>query len=81
MRGYFGIGVEGVSKAMNAGNLYRSANAFGASFVFTVAAVYAADDEGYCLPRFDQIPEKLEEQAKRAALNCPEDALAVVEDE
>ena len=44
MRGYFGIGVEGVSKAMNAGNLYRSANAFGASFVFTVAAVYAADD-------------------------------------
>ncbi len=44
MRGYFGIGVEGVSKAMNAGNLYRSANAFGASFVFTVAAVYTADD-------------------------------------
>ncbi len=40
MRGYFGIGVEGVSKAMNAGNLYRSANAFGASFVFTVAAVH-----------------------------------------
>ena len=40
MRGYFGIGVEGVSKAMNAGNLYRSANAFGASFVFTVAAMY-----------------------------------------
>ena len=44
-------------------------------------AVYAADDEGYCLPRFEQIPEKLEEEAKRAALNCPEDALAVVEDE
>ncbi len=44
MRGYFGIGVEGVSKAMNAGNLYRSANAFGASFMFTVAAVYTADD-------------------------------------
>ncbi len=44
MRGYFGIGVEGVSKAMNAGNLYRSANAFGASFVFTVAAAYCDDD-------------------------------------
>ena len=43
MRGYFGIGVEGVSKAMNAGNLYRSANAFGASFVFTVAAMYEDD--------------------------------------
>ncbi len=41
MRGYFGIGIEGVSKAMNAGNLFRSANAFGASFVFTVGAVYA----------------------------------------
>ena len=39
MRGYFGIGVEGLSKPMNAGNLFRSANAFGASFVFTVAAL------------------------------------------
>ena len=40
MRGYFGIGVEGLSKPMNAGNLFRSAHAFGASFIFTVAAVY-----------------------------------------
>tara|TARA_R110000868_G_scaffold11116_7_gene54467 strand:- start:4703 stop:5248 length:546 start_codon:yes stop_codon:yes gene_type:complete len=38
MRGYFGIGIEGVSKPMNVGNLIRSAHAFGASFVFTVAA-------------------------------------------
>lgn len=38
MRGYFGIGVEGISKSMNAGNLFRSAHAFGASFVFTIAA-------------------------------------------
>lgn len=38
MRGYFGIGVEGLSKHMNAGNLFRSAHAFGASFAFTVAA-------------------------------------------
>ena len=36
MRGYFGIGVERLSKPMNAGNLFRSAHAFGASFVFTV---------------------------------------------
>ncbi len=36
-RGYFGIGVEGVSKPMNFGNLMRSAHGFGASFVFTVA--------------------------------------------
>ena len=40
MRGYFGIGVEGLSKPMNAGNLFRSAHAFGASFIFTIGAVY-----------------------------------------
>ncbi len=41
MRGYFGIGVERLSKPMNAGNLFRSAHAFGASFVFTINAPYA----------------------------------------
>ncbi len=41
MRGYFGIGVEGLSKAMNAGALFRTAHAFGASFMFTVKAVYS----------------------------------------
>ena len=35
-RGYFGIGVEGISKPMNLGNLMRSANAFGAHFFFTI---------------------------------------------
>ena len=40
-RGYFGIGVEGISKPMNAGNLFRTAHAFGASFVFTVGADYS----------------------------------------
>jgi tRNA G18 (ribose-2'-O)-methylase SpoU len=37
MRGYFAIGVEGLSKPHNAGNLMRSAHAFGASFFFAVA--------------------------------------------
>ena len=37
MRGYFGIGVEGLSKAHNAGALARTAHAFGASFFFAVA--------------------------------------------
>lgn len=37
MRGYFGIGVEGIHKPLNLGNLVRSAHAFGASFFFTVA--------------------------------------------
>lgn len=36
MRGFFGIGVEGISKQANAGSLLRSAHAFGASFFFTV---------------------------------------------
>lgn len=35
-KGYFGIGVEGISKPQNAGNLIRSAHAFGASFFFTI---------------------------------------------
>lgn len=46
MRGYFGIGVEGVSKQANVGSLFRSAHAFGASFVFTVAADYTRRDAG-----------------------------------
>ena len=37
-RGYFAIGVEGISKPVNLGNLLRSAHAFGASFVFTIGA-------------------------------------------
>jgi tRNA G18 (ribose-2'-O)-methylase SpoU len=36
LRGYFGIGVDGVSKPMNLGNLLRIAHAFEASFFFTV---------------------------------------------
>jgi tRNA G18 (ribose-2'-O)-methylase SpoU len=40
MRGYFGIGVERISKAMNAGTLFRSAHAFDASFAFTIDACY-----------------------------------------
>ena len=40
-RGYFGIGVEGISKPMNLGNLFRSAHAFGASFGFTINAHYS----------------------------------------
>ena len=34
MRGYFGIGLENISKQYNIGNIFRTANAFGASFVF-----------------------------------------------
>ena len=54
MRGYFGIGVEGLSKPMNAGNLFRSAQAFGASFLFTIAGSYgraASSDTGHAADR------------------------------
>jgi len=46
MRGYFGIGVEQLSKAMNAGTLFRTAHAFGAAFAFTVGAVYSKREAG-----------------------------------
>jgi len=46
MRGYFGIGVEGISKVMNVGSLLRSAHAFGASFMFTAGAVYSRAEGG-----------------------------------
>lgn len=36
MRGYYGIGVEGIHKERNVGSIVRSAHAFGASFFFTV---------------------------------------------
>lgn len=45
-RGYFGIGVEGISKAMNVGSIMRSAHAFGASFVFIVGAAYQKGEGG-----------------------------------
>ena len=46
MRGYFGIGVDRINKSMNVGNLFRSAHAFGAGFVFTVAATYTRSEGG-----------------------------------
>jgi tRNA G18 (ribose-2'-O)-methylase SpoU len=46
MKGYFGIGIEGASKAVNVGTLFRTAHAFGASFVFTVRAQYNRREGG-----------------------------------
>lgn len=44
MRGWFGIGAEGVSKPANTAALLRTAHAFGAAFAFTVAADYARQE-------------------------------------
>ena len=41
-RGYFGIGVEGVSKSSNVGALLRTAHAFGAAFCFVADAGFDA---------------------------------------
>lgn len=41
-RGYFAIGAERSSKALNLGNLMRSAHGFGAHFTFTIGATYQA---------------------------------------
>ena len=43
-RGYFAIGAERISKSLNLGNLMRSAHGFGASFTFTVGAMYRASE-------------------------------------
>ncbi|MBI1391396.1 MAG: TrmH family RNA methyltransferase [Alphaproteobacteria bacterium] len=42
MRGYFGIGSERISKAMNLGAVLRTAHAFNAAFVFTIGAQHRA---------------------------------------
>jgi tRNA G18 (ribose-2'-O)-methylase SpoU len=58
MRGYFGIGVEGISKEQNVGNLVRSAHSFGASFFFSITpvvdikAMRVSDTSG----AFDHVP-------------------------
>ena len=44
MRGYFAVGVDGISKPMNLGNLLRIAHAFDASFFFTVDAQVKLSD-------------------------------------
>ncbi|HWA90687.1 MAG TPA: RNA methyltransferase [Rhizomicrobium sp.] len=44
MRGYFAVGVDGISKPMNLGNLLRIAHAFDASFFFTINAQVSLKD-------------------------------------
>jgi ferredoxin len=39
--------------------------------------VFEADDDGYCSTREVEVPNGHEEQARRAALSCPERAITV----
>jgi len=76
MRGYFGIGVEGVSKDVNVGNLFRCAHGFGASFVFTIAARYSRESATTDTSNARaNLP--LYEFADVAALRLPEEARLV----
>lgn len=40
LRGYFGVGAEGISKPINLGTLMRTAHAFGAGFLFLIDAYW-----------------------------------------
>src|SRR5208282_3476559 len=71
MRGYFGIGVEGISKPMNLGSLWRTAHAFGASFIFTIGAKYSRrkGERSDTSKTSSQVP--LHEYADVAAFHLP----------
>jgi len=40
--------------------------------------VYGADDEGYCIIPEEHVADEQQELARRAALNCPEDAITIL---
>lgn len=44
-------------------------------------AVYAADDEGYGFATTAIVPPELEHDARRGAQNCPEAAIAILDDD
>ncbi len=58
MRGFFGIGVEGISKEQNVGTIARSAHSFGAQFFFTIkpAVDIEAMRESDTSDAFDHVP-------------------------
>ena len=70
MRGYFGIGVENISKEQNVGTIARSAHSFGASFFFTIApdvdvdAMRASDTSD----AFDHLPYYQYDSAEKLEL-------------
>jgi ferredoxin len=42
--------------------------------------LYEPDDEGSCLIPRERVSAALVQTARRAALNCPEDAIEIIED-
>jgi ferredoxin len=41
---------------------------------------YGEDDEGFCVIAEPEVPESLQEAARRAANNCPERAISIIDD-
>lgn len=85
-RGYFGVGVEGSSKIMNAGNLLRTTHAFGGSFFFFVQPAIdtrelrhsdtAASTEGMPVYQFENAGEVLlPKGCKLVGVELTEDAI------
>ena len=58
LRGYFGIGVEGISKEQNVGTIARTAHSFGANFFFTIDPAVEVDLMGVSdtADSFDHMP-------------------------
>jgi len=72
MRGYFGIGVDRISKPMNVGNLFRSAHSFGASFLFLVEPAYERKPEEAAA-----VKDALTQEIGLEATNDPQPPLVV----
>jgi hypothetical protein len=73
-RGYFGIGVEGISKPMNLGAVLRTAHAFHASFCFTIGACFNVRDvlASDTSVAFDSMP--VQSLCRRRQLSTPRSA-------
>lgn len=41
--------------------------------------VFDADDEGHCVVRAEEVPPTNEREARAAVINCPEDALDLID--
>jgi ferredoxin len=42
--------------------------------------IFDSDDMGHSVARFDEVPTELEDQARIAVMNCPEQAISVTDD-
>lgn len=77
MRGYFGVGVEHISKEQNAGTIVRTTHAFGGSFFFAICPeldleeLRVSDTSG----AFDHMPYY--QYATADALELPKDCVLV----